>query len=65
LSKLKKVINKFENIDKIKINLESKEKIKKSKPEKIVDLKKLKKTKVVKKKKTIPRTLWVRRKKRA
>ncbi len=65
LSKLKKVINKFENIDKIKINLESKEKIKKSKPEKIVDLKKLKKTKVVKKKKTILRTLWVRRKKRA
>ena len=65
LSKLKKVINKFENIDKIKINLENKEKIKKSKPEKIVDLKKLKKTKVVKKKKTIPRTLWVRRKKRA
>ena len=65
LSKLKKVINKFENIDKIKINLESKEKIKKSKPEKIVDLKKLKKTKVEKKKKTIPRTLWVRRKKRA
>ena len=65
LSKLKKVINKFENIDKIKINLESKEKIKKSKPEKIVDLKKLKKAKVVKKKKTIPRTLWVRRKKRA
>ena len=65
LSKLKKVINKFENIDKVKINLESKEKIKKSKPEKIVDLKKLKKTKVVKKKKTILRTLWVRRKKRA
>jgi ribonuclease E len=65
LSKLKKVINKFENIDKIKINLESKEKIKKSKPEKIVDFKKLKKTKVVKKKKTILRTLWVRRKKRA
>ena len=65
LSKLKKVINKFENIDKIKINLKSKEKIKKSKPEKIVDLKKLKKTKVVKKKKTILRTLWVRRKKRA
>ena len=65
LSKLKKVINKFENIDKVKINLESKEKIKKSKPEKIVDLKKLKKTKVVKRKKTIPRTLWVRRKKRA
>ena len=65
LSKLKKIINKFENIDKIKINLENKEKIKKSKTEKIVDLKKLKKTKVVKKKKTIPRTLWVRRKKRA
>ena len=65
LSKLKKVINKFENIDKIENNLENKEKVKKSKSEKVVDFKKLKKTKIVKKKKVIPRTLWVRRKKRA
>ena len=65
LSKLKKVINKFENIDKIENNLENKEKVKKSKSEKVVDFKKLKKTKIVKKKKAIPRTLWVRRKKRA
>ena len=65
LSKLKKVINKFENIDKIENNLKNKEKVKKSKSEKVVDFKKLKKTKIVKKKKVIPRTLWVRRKKRA
>mgnify|MGYP001496093621 CR=1 FL=1 len=65
LNKLKKVINKFENIDKIENSLQNREKIKKYKAEKVVDLKKLKKTKSVKKKKTTPRTLWVRRKKRA
>ena len=65
LNKLKKVINKFENIDKIENSLQNREKIKKYKAEKVVDLKKLKKTKSVKKKKTTPRTLWVRRKKKA
>ena len=39
--------------------------VKKSKSEKIVDLKKSKKTKYTKKKNKNPRTLWVRRKKSA
>ena len=66
LNKSKKIINIFENINKIqeiKNNTDIKAKIKKSKPVKIIDLKKTKKTKVIKKKKSAPRTLWVRRKK--
>jgi ribonuclease E len=70
LNKSKKIINTFENIDKIKEiedNLENnnKVKIKKIKPEKIIDLKKAKKTKIIKKKNIKPRTLWVRRRKKA
>ncbi len=65
LNKSKKLIEKFENIDKIVINTELKDKLKKTKSEKIVDLKKVKKTKIVKKKHLKPRTLWIRRKKRA
>ncbi len=65
LNKSKKLIDKFENIEKIEINTEVKEKLKKTKSEKIVDLKKVKKTKTVRKKYLKPRTLWVRRKKRA
>ncbi|MBA1339180.1 MAG: ribonuclease E [Pelagibacterales bacterium] len=66
LNKSKKIINIFENINKIqeiKNNTDIKAKIKKSKPVKIIGLKKTKKTKVIKKKKSVPRTLWVRRKK--
>ena len=65
LNKLKKVINKIENLDKIENNLENKEKVKKLKSEKVVNLKKIKKSKTLKIKKTTLRTLWVRRKKRA
>ena len=64
LNKSKKILNKFENIEKIENNSETKEKIKKIKSEKIIDLKKQKK--LNQRKRTIrPRTLWVRRKKRA
>ena len=65
LNKSKKILNKVENLEKIENNLGVKEKSKKIKPEKIIDLKKTKKTKSIKKKNIRPRTLWVRRKKRA
>ena len=65
LNKSKKLLNKFENIEKIENNSETKEKTKKIKSEKIIDLKKTKKTKSIRKKNVRPRTLWVRRKKRA
>ena len=65
LSKSKKIINTVENINKMfeikKISV--KKDIKKSKPVKIINLKKIKKTTTVKKKNKSPRTLWVRRKK--
>ena len=67
LNKSKKIINTVENLDKIneiKITSSNKEKVKKAKDEKIVDLKKVKKTKIIKKKIKSPRTLWVRRKKK-
>tara|TARA_B100000700_G_scaffold328954_1_gene448578 strand:- start:621 stop:2432 length:1812 start_codon:yes stop_codon:yes gene_type:complete len=65
LNKSKKILNKVENLEKIENNLGVKEKSKKIKSEKIIDLKKTKKTKSIKKKNIGPRTLWVRRKKRA
>ena len=58
----------IKNINKlyeIKDDLNDKKITKKSKPEKVVDLKKSKKIKDVKKKIKKPRTLWVRRKKSA
>ena len=70
LNKTKKIINTIENIDKIneikaiKENLESKIKVKKIKTETKVVVKKLKKVKSLKKKNKVPRTLWVRRKKK-
>ncbi len=68
LNKSKKVVNLIKNINKfIEIN-DTKTDVKmtkKSKSEKIVDLKKTKKTKNIKKKNKKPRTLWVRRKKSA
>ncbi len=65
LNKSKKILNKVENIEKIENNLGAKQKSKKIKSEKIIDLKKTKKTKSLRKKTIRPRTLWVRRKKRA
>ena len=65
LNKSKKILNKVENIEKIENNLGAKQKSKKIKSEKIIDLKKTKKTKLLRKKTIRPRTLWVRRKKRA
>ncbi len=68
LNKSKKLLNAVENINKIeKIENKSDEKIKvkKEKTEKIINFKKVKKTKTIKKKTKNPRTLWVRRKKRA
>ena len=68
LNKSKKIINTVENLDKIikvKEIFEDKKKIKKVQPEKIIDLTKSKKKKVVAKKSKIPRTLWVRRKKKS
>jgi ribonuclease E len=65
-NKSKKIINTIENIEKIREiedNSKIKEKLKKNKPEKIIDLKKIKKTKIIKKKTKTLRTLWVRRKK--
>ena len=70
LNKTKKIINTIENIDKIneikaiKEDLESKIKVKKIKTETKVVVKKLKKVKSLKKKNKVPRTLWVRRKKK-
>ena len=67
LNKSKKIINTIENIDKsnvIKEDVESKGKITKPKAEKSSGVKKLKKTKIVKKKTNVLRTLWVRRKKK-
>ena len=60
--------NKIENIEKvdvIKIIYENKKKSIKSADEKVVELKKTKKTKPVKKKLKAPRTLWVRKKKKS
>ena len=68
LNKSKKAINVIKNINKlyeIKDDLIDKKIGKKSKSEKVIDLKKSKKTKDTKKKIKKPRTLWVRRKKSA
>ena len=68
LNKSKKLLNTIENINKIeKIDYETnyKDRSKKEKSDKVVNLKKIKKTKTTKKKLKAPRTLWVRRKKRA
>ena len=64
LTKSKKLINTFEKIDKIKELEIKKEKINKSKDEPKINLKKTKKTKIIKKKAKVLRTLWVRRKKK-
>ena len=67
LNKSKKIIDTVKHIDtfdKIEEGLEDK-KIKKTKPNNKIDLKKSKKSKIIKKKIKSPRTLWVRRKKRA
>jgi ribonuclease E len=69
LNKAKKILNTVENINKIievrnekvKINIDKNKK----KTDKVVVLKKLKKTKIIKKKTKSLRTLWVRRKKKA
>jgi len=63
LTKSKKLINTFEKIDKIKELEIKKEKINKSKDEPKINLKKTKKTKIIKKKVKVLRTLWVRKKK--
>ena len=68
LNKSKKVINVIKNVNKfyeIKEDLTDKKNAKKSKSEKVVDLKKSKKNKDIKKKIKKPRTLWIRRKKSA
>jgi ribonuclease E len=68
LNKSKKIINTVENIDKIneiKDSPKSIEKSSKTKNENKTNLKKIKKIKIIKKKTTGPRTLWVRRKKKA
>ena len=65
-NKSKKIINIFENFNKItknEGNLEKNKKNKENKNEKVIDLKKTKKTKTIKKKLKPPRTLWTRRKK--
>ncbi|MDA9624885.1 Rne/Rng family ribonuclease [Candidatus Pelagibacter bacterium] len=67
LNKSKKIINNIENIDKINVineDLKKKEKISKTKSEKISEGAKVKKAKISKKKAKTPRTLWVRRKKK-
>ena len=67
LNKSKKIINSFEQIDKVNKIVKEKEtkKLYKSKTTEIKkNLKKTKKTKTIKKKSKILRTLWVRRKKR-
>ena len=67
LNKSKKIIDTVKHIDtspEIKEVLEEK-KIKKTKVSNKIDLKKVKKSKIIKKKIKSPRTLWVRRKKRA
>ncbi len=67
LNKSKKIINTIENIDKInevKENLNKNEKKQKIKSETKINLKKIKKSKSVKRKIKKPRTLWFRRKKR-
>ena len=66
LNKSKKVINTIENIDKInefKENSKANKKPYTHKDETKINLKKLKKTKTIKKKIKKPRTLWFRRKK--
>ena len=66
LNKSKKIINVIKNINKlyeIKDNLIDKKMAKRSKSEKVIDLKRSKKTKDTKKKIKKPRTLWMRRKK--
>ena len=66
LNKSKKVINTIENIDKInefKENSKANKKPYTLKDETKINLKKLKKTKTIKKKIKKPRTLWFRRKK--
>ncbi len=68
LNKSKKIIDKIERVNKLKeirLNFENKDEIKKSSSEKVINLKKSKKTKTLKKRTKSPRTLWVRRKKRA
>ena len=68
LNKSKKAINVIKNVNKlyeIKDDLIDKKIAKKSKSEKVIDLKRSKKTKDTKKKIKKPRTLWVRRKKSA
>ena len=68
LNKSKKVISTIENLNKIyipKIISNQFEEKEKTKNEKIVSLKKIKKTKVVKKRAKNLRTLWVRRRKKA
>ena len=66
LNKSKKIIDTIKHIDsfnEIEENSESK-KIKKTKTNNKIDLKKSKKSKIIKKKIKSPRTLWVRRKKK-
>ena len=68
LNKSKKIIEIVENINKIdqeKTRSKNKIEAKKTQPEKVISLPKSKKTKLIKKKIKSPRTLWVRRKKRA
>ena len=68
LNKSKKIIEIVENINKIdqeKTRSKNKIEAKKAQPEKVISLPKSKKTKLIKKKIKSPRTLWVRRKKRA
>ncbi len=61
LNKSKKIINTYENIDKLNVFEDRSE----NKIESKINLKKLKKTKIVKKQIKNYKTLWVRRKKRA
>ena len=68
LNKSKKIIDKVEKVNKIrgvKKDLANEEVKKKSQTEKVINLNKSKKSKTLKKKIKSPRTLWVRRKKRA
>ncbi len=68
LNKSKKIIEIVENINKIdqeKTRSKNKIEAKKTQPEKVISLPKSIKTKLIKKKIKSPRTLWVRRKKRA
>ena len=67
LNKSKKIIDTVKHIDssnEIKEISEDK-KVKKTKISNKIDLKKVKKSKIIKKKIKSPRTLWVRRKRRA